>query len=348
MKSETLIALQGQFAAAAALVEALNAKRRLWGEFMHPVRTVISTLTLVFGLTSSASAITFSFTTIDVPGSLGTVAQDINNSGAIVGVFSASPPAAVRQGFLLSGGSFTPLIVPGAPRTAAANINDPGQIVGFFRDTAVVNHGFLLSGGGFTTIDPAGATASFANGINDSSGIVGQYTDAAGIDHGFLLSGGTFTTIDIPGATSTSANDINDAGLIVGFFTDAAGRDRSYLRNLDGSFTLIDVPGATDTRVEGGINNRGDIVGDFTDPTGAIHGFLLSNGAFTTIDVPGATDSFAIGLNDLGAIVGAFDPSGPNPRRLGFLATPVPEPSTLLLFAAAFLGLAGWRWHGSR
>ena len=89
--------------------------------------------------------------------------------------------------------------------------------------------------------------------------------------------------------------------------------------------------------MEGGINNQGDIVGDFDSPTGT-HGFLLSGGIFTIIDAPGATASFAIGINDFDEIVGAFDPSG-GPHRLGFLATPVPEPSTLLLLAAALFGL---------
>src|SRR5438270_4968393 len=206
------------------------------------------------------------------------------------------------------------------------------------RDNAGVDHGFLLSGGNFSTIEPTGATTSFAKGINDSGRIVGQYTDAGGTDHGFLFSGGTFTPIDVPGAQATSANDINNVGQIVGFFTDAAVNTRSYLRNLDGSFTFIDAPGATATFVEGGINNLGDIVGDFDSTTGT-HGFLLSGGMFTIIDAPGAKATFAIGINVLDEIVGAFDPSAPNTHRLGFLATPAPEPSTLVLLAAALLGL---------
>jgi probable HAF family extracellular repeat protein len=217
--------------------------------------------------------------------------------------------------------------------------------VGFSRDSGGVEHGFLLSGGSFTTIDPVGATTTNANGINDSGQIVGQYTDAGGTDHGFLFSGGTFSTIDVPGAQSTSSNDINNAGVIVGFFTDAAGNDRSYQRNLDGSFTFIDAPGATATFVEGGINNLGDIVGDFDSPTGT-HGFLLSGGMYTIIDAPGAKATFAIGINDLDQIVGAFDPSAPGMHRMGFLATPVLEPSTLLLLAAAFFGLVGLRGRG--
>ena len=65
---------------------------------MYPVRTVISALAMALGFTSSAFATAFSFTPIDVPGSLGTAAQDINNAGDIVGVFSAAPPAPVKEG----------------------------------------------------------------------------------------------------------------------------------------------------------------------------------------------------------------------------------------------------------
>jgi probable HAF family extracellular repeat protein len=316
-------------------------------EGMYPIRTAILALALAMGLTSPAFAITFSFTPIDVPGSTGTVLQDINNAGDIVGSFSVPPPGPVRQGFLLNGGTITPIYMPGVPRTLFTNINNLGHIVGFFVDNAGVNHGFLLSGGSFTTIDPTGTTGTFANGINDTGQIVGQYTDASGTDHGFLFSGGTFTPIDVPGAQATSSNDINDAGQIVGFFTDASGNNRSYLRNADGSFTFIDAPGATATFVEGGINNLGDIVGDFDNSTGT-HGFLLSGGMFTIIDAPGARATFAIGINDLDQIAGLFDPSDPTMHRMGFLATPVPEPSTLFLLAAAFLALIPCGARGAR
>jgi probable HAF family extracellular repeat protein len=309
---------------------------------MYLVRATLSALAVVFALSSSASALTFSFTSINVPGLLGTAAQDINNAGDIVGGFSAAAPAQVRQGFLLSGGNFSPITVPGALRTTLTNINNLGQTVGFFRDSGSVDHGFLLSGGSFAPIEPAGATVSAANGINDSGAIVGTYTDASG-DHGFLFSGGTFTPIEVPGAQSTSANDINNAGLIVGFFTDAEGNTRGYRRNLDGSFDPIDAPNATATFIEGGINNNGEIVGDFDDATGT-HGFLLSGGMFTILDAPDARATFAVGINDFDQIVGVFDPAAPNSQRLGFLASPIPEPSTFLLLLGAVFGLIPlWR-----
>jgi len=59
---------------------------------MFPIRTVMSSLAVALGFTSSAFATAFSFMPIDVPGSRGTVAQDINNAEDIVGGFSAARP----------------------------------------------------------------------------------------------------------------------------------------------------------------------------------------------------------------------------------------------------------------
>ena len=66
---------------------------------MYYTDITISALTVVLGLTSSAAAITFSFTTIDVPDLLGTVAQDVNNNGDIVGDFTASRLSRSAKGF---------------------------------------------------------------------------------------------------------------------------------------------------------------------------------------------------------------------------------------------------------
>ena len=66
-----------------------------------------------------------------------------------------------------------------------------------------------------------------------------------------------------------------------------------------------------------GINDAGQIVGDFQDST-TMHGFLDVGGSFTTIDVPGARSTSAQGINDAGQIVGYFiDSTGDH----GFLDT---------------------------
>jgi probable HAF family extracellular repeat protein len=74
-------------------------------------------------------------------------------------------------------------------------------------------------------------------------------------------------------------------------------------------FRTIDFPEATATQAFG-INERGDVVGDYTDAAGNVHGFLWSNGNFSSIDYPGAALTSARGINDAGEIVGAFSTAG--------------------------------------
>ncbi|HTS34399.1 MAG TPA: hypothetical protein VMH04_01940 [Candidatus Solibacter sp.] len=70
-------------------------------------------------------------------------------------------------------------------------------------------------------------------------------------------------------------------------------------------YQTIDFPGSTITQAFG-LNERGDVVGDYTDSAGNVHGFLLSNGTFSSIDYPGAILTSARSINDAGEIVGAF------------------------------------------
>jgi probable HAF family extracellular repeat protein len=95
-----------------------------------------------------------------------------------------------------------------------------------------------------------------------------------------------------------------------------AAQDASY------TFTTIDVPfsDATGTAAVG-INNNGQIVGNYADQSRA-HGFLYAAGAFTLLEVPfsGVIATEALGINDRGQIVGSYlDPGGTNPGQGGFL-----------------------------
>ena len=52
-------------------------------------------------------------------------------------------------------------------------------------------------------------------------------------------------------------------------------------------FITVDFPGATATSVHG-INNEGQIVGDYTEDQITAHGFVWSKGRFRAFDDPGA------------------------------------------------------------
>jgi len=280
---------------------------------------------MALALPARAWALTYTFTTLDVPGSSLTEAYGINNVGQIVGNFV---DATGYHGFLYTGGSFITINVPGSSDTFALGINTAGQTVGAFADATGRRHGFLYTAGQFTTIDVPGSAGTYAYGINNKGQIAGVFYDAMG-EHGFLFSGGDFITLDVPGSTVTFARGINAAGQIVGLFGDAMGGLYGFLYT-GGSFAIIDVPGSSET-IASGINTAGQIVGFFRVGSSCCgHGFVDPGGSFTTIDVPGSSHTFAEGINDTGQIVGLFTATGEH----GFIATPVPTSPPMINVSA--------------
>jgi len=208
------------------------------------------------------------YTTLNIPATIATVADDINNAGDIVGYYYSGGPN--NHGFFYSGGSYTTLDDPLGASSNATGINDAGEIVGFY-NSGGPNHGFLYSGGSYTTLDDPLGTSTAPQDVNNLGQIVGSYQDAGGNNHGFLYSGGVFTSIDDPlagvGASGngTFAQGINDAGEIVGYYWDAVGT-HGFLYS-GGVFTTLDDPLVVYSGFGGtfanGINNGDEIVGRF-------------------------------------------------------------------------------------
>jgi probable HAF family extracellular repeat protein len=233
-------------------------------------------------------------------------------------------------------------------------INNTGQIVGTYHETAGDTHGFVLSGGNYTKLDvprsfgtplasPLGVTAT---AINDSGQIVGAFGRIISLhppitfNGAFLLNGGVYTDITEPGVLGGSAaTGINNAGQIVG-----PGPGHGVLLS-GGSFTDLIVPGSLQCFAQG-INDAGVIVGDYNDYLdGPEHGFVLDGGIYTSFDVPGASNTYARAINNAGAIVGYYTDAAGHDH--GFVATPTPEPATLLLLGLATLSVIGWAcWKG--
>lgn len=148
--------------------------------------------------------------------------------------------------------------------------------------------------------------------------------------------------IDIPGASQVWARGINDFGVVVGFYltTGANGQllTHGFARNTRGQIITFDYPGATATCLYG-INNFGVIVGGAGGGTvGNLGGgcqaannvafmtSLLGEQVFsgTVVTLPpvnGALSAFlqeAMGINDLGEIVGFFAGGGCPQGLCGF------------------------------
>jgi hypothetical protein len=152
----------------------------------------------------------------------------------------------------------------------------------------------------FVSIDVPGAAGTFATGINARRAIVGIYFDTAGDEHGFLLKDHNFLTVDVPGS-------------------------------------LVGVSGMLQTEANG-INDMGEIVGDYFAPPGAPgapactndspplspqcrRGFLYRKGQFSDVLVPGKKGSIPNAITPDGTIYGCDHDDDYFTSMVGFART---------------------------
>ncbi len=262
----------------------------------------------------------FTFTPIDVPGSSQTVPYGIDNRGEVMGIYRVASIQAPGM-FKWDNGIVTNLVLPPPPPKLYPSVSDgnnAGEVVGAYTDGAGQSHGFVLANGSLTPIDVPGSLMTLsAFGINDRGQIVGAYSDAVGILHGYILEKGEFATIDYPGSQGTVMNRINNIGQMVGTFIDSSGLHGFLLD--EGVFTAFDAPTSSRFTHAYGLNDRGDVVGVYSDAQFVYHGYLLQDGVFTEVTVPDAPTAIPVDINDRGEIAGYYPAAG---SYRGFLLTP--------------------------
>jgi hypothetical protein len=210
---------------------------------------------------SAAQGATYTYARISPPGALSTGANDLNDSGEVVGYYYDGN---FGLGYLYSNGTYTTLGL--SPRSTSANaLNDSGEVVGSYLDI-FNSYGFLYSNGTYTILEPPGAPDSVATALNDSGEVVGYSFDIfnSGSDtvFGYLYSNGTYTTLAPPGAQDSYANDLNDSGEVVGRYSDGVNTFGFLYSN--GTYTTLAPPGAQSTSATA-LNDSGEVVGDYSD-----------------------------------------------------------------------------------
>ena len=191
----------------------------------------------------------------------------------------------------------------------------------------------------YVTVDhPGAATTTSLTCINDFDEYLGFYDDAQGNMHAFEGKKGEthFKPIDYPGAVQTYAFRINSWGEIVGTYFDKDGYQHGFLRlpDLFAQWTPLyfsfDFPGAAQTKLSlfelgtglgtsaFGLNNWGEIAGQYADKNGVGHGFYGSFEGFTSYSEPDAGPvpgffggSGLSGINDFGDMAGGFASDNP-------------------------------------
>ena len=89
-----------------------------------------------------------------------------------------------------------------------------------------------------------------------------------------------------------------------------------------------------------GMNEAGYIVGEYGGRDNKSHGFLYDGSGIFTIDHPMGTTGLTA-INSHGQIAGHYE--GSDGLYHMFIASPVPIPGAVWLFASGLVGLAGYR-----
>jgi uncharacterized membrane protein len=134
-------------------------------------------------------------------------------------------------------------------------------------------------------------------------------------------------------------------GFVLAFMVAATAADAPPLTF---KFKKFNVPGGIDTNA-GGINNKGVLVGQYTDKNLVLHGFILAGKKLTTLDDPkgtsGTTGASNLALDGPIAVVGTYT-SATSGSSVGYLYkggkfTDVPGPKGALASLANAINDAG-------
>jgi probable HAF family extracellular repeat protein len=172
-------------------------------------------------------------------------------------------------------------------------------------------------------------------GINDAGVVVGSTIPATlEAPQCAFYYDGTLHSLASAGLSRTGASAVNNRGQIVGAGM-LAGQTHAIMWYEGSTIDLGSFGGGTSAT---DVNDLGQVVGWALSPTGGDdHAFLWQNGELVDLNdlVPPASGlllTMATGINDRGEIVGYG--VGSDQTGHAYVLTPIPEPTTIVLFSA--------------
>jgi uncharacterized membrane protein len=168
-----------------------------------------------------------------------------------------------------------------------------------------------------------GAVSTTLFAINNLRQYVGAEREASGVHHAIFNDGTRLALLDLAalGAINESwAFSINTHADIAGTFVDTSGESHGYLRHADGSVETLDYPGGNNTTGYG-VNDRGTVIGLYSDAAGVVHAYERLKGVYLNIDLPNGFQTVPLSVNNSNQIVGGFQPSA-DVTGYGFVRQP--------------------------
>jgi probable HAF family extracellular repeat protein len=201
---------------------------------------------------------------------------------------------------------------PSGLDTELLGINNSRLVTGVDFDANFISNGLVFRNGVGHIVQAPGAVDTEFYQVNNAGKVAASFYGQDGIYHAavFDTRSASWTYLpDIAGAFHNLAGGINNHGLVIGNTFDANFTHADGWTWNGSQYSFFDVPGADPTTggtITYSVNDRGQIVGYFTDSNGDFHGYLKTGSIFTQIDFPGGSQTIAYGINDAGVVVGRY------------------------------------------
>lgn len=243
---------------------------------------------------------------LGLPNSAESVAEDVNNRGAVAGHWG-------DRAYLWKRGAFRFLPSLGGDASRAFGLNNRNIVVGQSQNAAGDFHATLWEGKEQPLdLGTPGGTTSTATDINRAGTVVGFGDNGAGETRGFVWLNGSLHVLNPrPGDQTSAAFAINRRGTIVGAScTGAICVPVRWKGSNPKARVLKNFPAGSGLALD--INDRNRVVGVYAGPAGPIVGFTWRRGNVDLIPHP--TDPTrrvdAAAINNRGVVAGSIDVGG--------------------------------------
>ena len=219
----------------------------------------------------------------------------INAAGDVVGVYYYGQ----GYGFLWHNRAYVTAAEVTTGNGGLIGINNRG---GEFYNYASHDSNLAYAGkpGAFLPVTPP-CSFVIVRSINNAGTVAGDCSPSGPAV--FIEKAGVYTTFVPPGAEDAYSGTINDHNQIAGIYQDTQGANNGFVYKA-GVFTLFAIPGTHTTTAVHAINNKGRVVGVYTDTKhNEQHAFLFNGKTLAIFGHYGINDAVHVAINDAGVMI---------------------------------------------